>query len=331
MKIEISILTVSYNSARFLTDYFESIIKSNFFKNGKVEIILYDGGSNDDSVKIINEYKKIYNNISIFCGDNIGFAGANNLLADRARGEFLFILNPDVKLEINCLNALTNNAHKNNGIIVPMQRLFDGSFLSHGTGMDIFGYPCRANKKFFYADGAAIFIKKDIFDKLGKFDTDYFMFQEDVDLSWRAHLMAIPLYRDDEVIVYHYSGGSIEGGAIKDGKLKTNYFRRYLGERNILTNLLKNYSLPNLIWVLPTSLIINFFEIFLYLLLFKPKVSFCYIKAYWWNIKNLHKILQKRKLIQTQRIKSDADLLKKMYWSSSKFKILLEIGIPKFS
>lgn len=330
MKIAISIITVCYNSGQFLEDYFESIISSNLFKAGEVEIILYDGGSKDKTVEIINKYKNLHSNICLFSGDNIGFAAANNLLADKSKGEFLFILNPDTKLEINCLNTLINSIYKDSGIIIPMQRLFDGSFLSNGVGMDILGYPCMASKKVFYADGAAIFTKKEIFNRIGKFDADYFMFQEDIDFSWRAHLMAVPLHKESESMVYHYSGGSIRGGAIKDGKFKTNYFRRYLGERNILLNLLKNYSLHNLAWVLPINLVINLSEVFLYLLLFKPKVSFCYIKAYWWNIKNLNKTLQKRNLIQMQRKKSDAALFKKMYWGSSKFKILLKIGIPKF-
>lgn len=234
----ISIITACYNSAKFLEDYLESIVSSNLFRSGKVEINLYDGGSKDDSVRIINKYKNLYSNIQLFSGGNIGFAAANNFLVSKSKGEFLFILNPDTKLEIHCLDFLKHNTEKN-GIMIPAQRLFDSSFLSNGVGMDIFGYPCDASKNFFYADGAAIFVKKDIFNKLGGFDADYFMFQEDVDFSWRARLKGIPLVQVPEAIVYHFSGGSMEGGAIKNGKLQTNYFRRYLGERNIIMNLLK--------------------------------------------------------------------------------------------
>lgn len=330
---KISILTVTYNSEVFLKNYFESILNNSFID--EVEILIYDCGSTD---KTIDEIKKIsdnHSNIKLLYGENLGFSKANNKLAKVASGDFLFFLNPDTKLDKNCLQNLIESCYNNkNSILIPKQLDFNGNFLSNGVGVDIFGYSlftCDSkNKKIFYADGASIFIPKKIFFELGEFDSDYFMFYEDIDLSWRAHLYNISLVTVSEALVYHFSGGSITGGAIKNKKYTTNTFRRYLGEKNQLQNLLKNYSFPFLMIVLPINFLISLSEAILFLLLIKPNISWCYVRAYLWNICNLRKTLKKRSDIQKHRLVSDSIIIKKMYFGSAKLKILLKIGIPKF-
>jgi GT2 family glycosyltransferase len=325
----ISIITVTHNSQNFLPAYFDSIIQTDLFKNGEVEILMYDSQSKDGSVQVVGSYKKKHPQIKLVEGENIGFAKANNILAQKARGVYLFILNPDTKIENNALKILVENKNKGDSILIPKQFSFENKYLSNGLGIDVFGFPYDTGKVF-YADGAAIFIKKDLFFKLGMFDCDYFMFYEDVDLSWKSHLMGVLLLQTPEAIIYHYSGGSIDGGAIKEKTYKTNTHRRYLNEKNLLQNILKNYSLSNLIWILPINCFIVLAEIFLFLVLAKPKVSFCYIKAYWWNLKNIKNTLKKRKWIQAQRIIPDNIIMKKMYWGSAKLKFLFKLGIPRF-
>jgi len=329
---KISIITVTYNSELFLKGYFESIAENiRGSSEFQVEVLIYDAGSSDNTVKIINDFKKSNGYIKLIEGKNIGFAAANNILAKECGGDYLFILNPDTKLDKECLHDIWKDKQRDNAILAPKQVYFDGIYLNNGVGMDIFGYPYgKSGKKVFYADGAAIFIKKSIFFDLGMFDNDYFMFQEDIDLSWRAHLVGIPITKVPEAIVWHFSGGSVGGGAIKGGKLKTKYFRRYLGERNIMMNLLKNYSLPNLLWILPINFLINIAEIILFLLLLKPGVAWQYIKAYCWILVNFKDIIDKRRKIQETRIVSDGEIMQRMYWGSSKLKILLKAGVPKF-
>ena len=71
-------------------------------------------------------------------------------------------------------------------------------------------------------------------------------------------------------------------------------------------------------------------EIFLFLILLKPSVSFCYLKAYWWNLINIERVIKKRRWIQSRRVLSDRDVMRNMYWGSAKLKLLFQIGIPKF-
>lgn len=318
----ISIITIIYNSDKFIQDYFLSIFNSTY---KPIEILLYDGGSSDNSIKMINKYQKKYPEIILYRGKNIGFAAGNNFLAKKAKGKYLFVLNPDTKLEKNCLRNLITNKNRTREILVPKQMSFNGKMISFGNGMDILGCPTSGR---FFADGAAIFISKFLFNFLGCFDPDYFMFQEDLDLSWRAHLYGINLFFDNKALVYHFSGGSVIGGSLKSEKIITTPLRRYYGERNVYQNILKNYSILTLMFVLPINIIINFFEFIFFFLAFRPKLAFCYPRVWANVIKNLPAIMRKRREVQKKRIISDWLIFKKTYLGSAKLKLLFKNGIP---
>jgi len=337
-EISISIIIVNYNTEQFLRACLASIRKQRIEEES--EIIVFDNNSIDNSKKIIkNEYKEVR---LIESKKNLGFAEANNRAAEIVAGKYIFFLNPDTKLDKNCLFILLNYAKKikdKEFILIPKHVFYDkGKFLTLGSAADIFGYPNSAYsddgkrqiRPIFYADGAAIFMPKNTFMKLGMFDEELFMFQEDIDLSWKAHLLGIKLYPVAGAVMFHKVGAVAGGGAIKGRKYKTNLFRRYLAERNLLRNLIKNYSLYNLIWIVPLNFLINLLEVALFLLLLKPKVSFIYLRAYWWNLLNIKSTLNKRAWIQKRRIVSDKKILSGMIKIPSKFYLLARVGIPKF-
>jgi GT2 family glycosyltransferase len=325
MKPIISIITVTHNVENFMIDYFDSILK-NDYKN--IEILIYDWESSDNTLKIINQYRNKHKFITLFQGKNIGFAGANNFLSKKTQGDYLFILNSDTKIDENCLINLINNPKKNDSIIIPSQFSFDKKYMHTGLGIDLFSYP--NDHKLFYADGAAIFIKRKLFKKLGMFDEDYFIFFEDIDLSWRAHLFGIKLVQEKNAIVYHYSGGTIIGGNKKNKLHITNSFRRYLNEKNALMNIIKNYSMTMVIVVIPIYLVFSFIEMLFFLLSGNWVYVKCYIDVYSYIIKNINNILLKRKSIQKKRIISDIEILKKIYIGNAKFDYILKNGMPKF-
>lgn len=336
MKTKISIIIVNYNSGSFLKKCIDSIKKQRIKAN--VEIVVFDNNSHDNSLKIVkNEYKDVR---VIENKRNLGFAEGNNRAVKVATGEYVFFLNPDTKLERNCLKILLDYAKKvknKDFILVPKQVSYDeGKFLTLGLAVDIFGYPNTAyisdGKKqirpIFYADGAAIFIPKHTFVKLGMFDGDMFMYQEDIDLCWKAHLMDIKLYPVADAVVFHKVGAVAGGGLISGKKYETNLFRRYLSERNLLRNLLKNYSFYNLIWILPLNFLINCLEITLFLILMKPRVSLIYLKAWLWNISNFKSVVKKRRWIQARRVVPDKAIFSKMSRIPSKLFLLARVGVP---
>ena len=163
-------------------------------------------------------------------------------------------------------------------------------------------------------------------------DEDTFLFAEDVDLSWKAHMVGMDVFPVPDAVLYHYSGGSvgIGGYPTKDQKYVTTSKRRFMAERNIIRNILKNYSWWNILWVLPYYMLINLAEFLALTLTGQFNSAYdSYIKAYTWNIRNFKSTLRKRKGIQRVRTKGDYEVMKSMYLIPHKFLALLELGIPK--
>ena len=217
---------------------------------------------------------------------------------------------------------------------------YDGNeFISCGIAADLFGYPARTytkdglvqTKRAFYADGSGIFMSKKNYLKVGMMDEETFLFAEDVDLSWKGHLIGLEVIPVKDSIVYHYSGGSVGmGGFPKEKKYETFSKRRFFAERNIIRNIIKNYKWWNVIWILTYYVLINIVEMLSLLFTRQFKAIFeTYIKAYIWNIRNMKDTLIKRRKIQGIRTVGDLEVMKKMSFFPHKFLALLELGVPK--
>jgi hypothetical protein len=205
---------------------------------------------------------------------------------------------------------------------------YNGKRVYHtGIGIDIFGYPI-VGKKIFYIEGSALMIKKESFEKIGGFDSQYFMFHEDIDLCWRVQLLGYQIAVFPEAIVYHFAGAKAGGGEMKKGKYKTSYLRRYYSERNNIRTLLKNYQSLTLFFIFPFYFLINLLEMLFFLLTFKFKAVYLYLKAYAWNLVNLKDTFRERITIQKSRVISDRHLMKNMYFGGGKLIALLKAGIP---
>lgn len=325
----VSVIIPNWNGQKWLRNCFYSI-EEQTYKN--VETILVDNASQDNS---IGYTKNNYSNIKIIQNkENFGYALANNLAVKMVKGQILFFLNNDTKIKCNCIETLVNEIQKdeNIGACAPKIMNYEGKTqLSLGVGCDIFGYPLLSGaEKLFYVDGAALFIRKDVFDEIGGFDERYFMFHEDIDLSWRLQLYGYKIKSVPEALVLHESGGTAVGGAIKEGEYTTTSWRRYLAERNNICNLLKNYNFLTLFFVLPFYILINISECSIFLYKRKNDVVKAYIDAWYWNFRNIENTLKRHRKTQIERKITDRQILKKMHMGSSKLLIFKKIGVPKF-
>lgn len=333
----VSLLIVSYKNEKFNEKLFSSI-NSQTYKN--IETIFVDNASPDDTVKTAKNF--IGNGKLIVSGTNLGLPGGINLAAAYARGKYVCIVGPDVWMNTDSVQLIVAEAKKiEDAIYVPTQLNYEGTgFISRGIATDIFGYPARAYsldgvkqiRTIFSADNG-IFLTRENFVKLGMLDEDHFLFQEDIDLSWKAHLLGLPVLPVSRSVIYHYSGGSVGiGGYPKDSKYTTNSYRRFLAEKNVMRNIIKNYRWWNIAWVLPYYIIINLMEMVVLTLSGQFNIIYpAYIKAYLWNIRNIKSTLRKRKHIQSIRTVGDLEVMKLMSKIPSKFYALLELGVPKIN
>jgi len=313
----VSIIIVNWNGQKWLKKCLDSLYNQTY-KN--YEIILVDNASTDDSVAFIRQkYPEV---ILVQSTKNLGFSGGNNLGIQKANGEYVLLLNNDTWVENIFLDKMLNSIlNSDYDIIGPIEgNYYSKQFKKYSIHLDLFGhfvYLFGKNKRQenFYLSGVCLLFKKHTYLKSGGLDNNFFMYCEDCDWFWRLHLLKMKIYQDDNIVIYHAGTGS-SGGGIK-------YHSFLWRNQNALQMLLKNYTLYNLIWVLPVYISQNFIEIFFFVLILKPKIALSYIEGWWFNLKNFKKIMKKRKWIQDNRKVSDWVIIKKMYFRFGKLNHLI--------
>ena len=231
--MDISIIIVNYNAKKLLNDCLKSVQIA--CKGVDCEIWVVDNNSNDGSIKMLNEN---FLNINLIQNkENVGFSIANNKALKNVKGQNILILNPDTILNKdtikNCLKFMRKN--KKCGAIGVQMTNLKGEFLPESKR----GFPtawasfCKLSKlnNVFYKSkifnsyhlghldkdqnhsveiltGAFMFIRKNVLDKIGFFDEDFFMYGEDIDLSKRILNSGWENWYLGTEKIFHYKGGS---------------------------------------------------------------------------------------------------------------------------
>jgi GT2 family glycosyltransferase len=161
----------------------------------------------------------------------------------------------------------------------------------------------------FSAKSAASIIRRDLFEKIGRFDESFYMYLEETDLSWRVWLSGYRVVFIPKAKVYHAFGTTRK--VFK--RYYSKYVVRYYGCRNSISTLIKNLELVNLIKILPLHI-----GCWLLLSLFFVVKggffdSFYILKGVGWNILNIRVLFKKRRFINTHiRVLSDRQILPKV-------------------
>lgn len=204
-----TVIVVSHNSAADLPACLDSL-RATITPDD--ELLVYDGGSTDDSAAVATGRGARVERSPI----NHGFAGAANRAASLARGRILVFLNPDTVVEPGWLEALLAPLAVAPGLTTAQIRLLDaperidtiGNSV-HLSGITVCRGYGRAVETFrgvsptLAVSGAAFAIDRGSFERLGGFDERFFMYLEDTDLSLRAALAGLPCYTVAESRVRH--------------------------------------------------------------------------------------------------------------------------------
>lgn len=207
--MELSVIIVNYNVKHYISQCLDSVMLA--AEGLDVEIIVVDNHSSDGSVKYL---RKNYPNIRIMASShNLGFSRANNIALRRAQGEFVLLLNPDTVLEQDTLRECLSfmHEHEDCGAVGVCQRHPDGNRAPESrrglpTPMTSFykmaGLAARFPKhpkfaKYYMSylpwdevaeidivSGAFFFGRRSTVEQAGLLDEDYFMYGEDIDLSY---------------------------------------------------------------------------------------------------------------------------------------------------
>ncbi len=219
----ISNIIVSYNCLESLKACLKSLEDQ---KGVESEIIVIDNNSNDGTVAFMKEQK--YK--AILSEKNLGFGAAVNRAAKQAEGEYLFILNPDTELPPNSLERIYKYAVDNPdvGLVSPALRHPDGRLqlsarrfprrrdllLGRGSPLFLLGLTGERQAGYISPDGdeaidvpavsaTALFVRSELFHKVGGCDERFFLYMEDLDLCRRIRNMGFIVAFLPSVTVFH--------------------------------------------------------------------------------------------------------------------------------
>ncbi|MDB6065704.1 MAG: hypothetical protein JWR26_1912 [Pedosphaera sp.] len=244
----LSVVILNYNGARWIERCLNSLRTQSIFS--QIEVIVADNRSSDGSDALAERLMQDWpNGRLVQNGENLGFCEGNNRGVRTATGKYLFFLNNDAWLERDCLEVLLRETEKAGAdVATPLVMDFDSdTFQSLGaSGFDIFGLatsrlPHADTREVLMPEGCSYLIRRELFAELGQFDAEFFMFADELDLSWRvwisgARAVAIPAAR-----LHHRGAANVNpkgGGAVVE--LRTSDTKRFFANRNALMVLLKN-------------------------------------------------------------------------------------------
>ncbi len=184
----ISVVVLNYNGVQWMERCLRSLQQQTLFS--QIEVIVADNSSRDGSDTLAQKIMQGWpNGRFVQNGANFGFCEGNNRGAASATGRHLFFLNNDTWLEPNCLEILLRETQQRQaGAATPLVMNYeDDTFQSLGAGgFDIFGFPAAPlcshadTREVMMPEGCSYLIERDLFDKLGKFDTDFFMYADEL-------------------------------------------------------------------------------------------------------------------------------------------------------
>ena len=196
----VDIVIVTFNSENFIENCLLSLTKLNY-KLDRISIIIVDNCSVDltaEKVKaFIQKYKKFFKDL-IFIQNtkNIGFGAGVNQGVDVGDGEYLFILNPDTKVKEDSLTILLEYAVEDKECAIWEARQLP---YEHPKFYDPLTFET------IWSSGAAFLMRREIFEKVGGFDEEYFLYVEDVDLSFKVRTSGYCVRYIPEAVVWHFS------------------------------------------------------------------------------------------------------------------------------
>lgn len=237
--LDLSVVIVNYNVRYFLEQALYAVRRA--VRDLRVEVFVVDNNSVDDSLQMLRE--KFPEVILLANTENVGFARANNQAIRQARGKYVLLLNPDTLVEENTFTAcfafmeaqpdagalgvrMIDGAGKflpeslrgfpspfaafckmfGLSALFPRSRFFNYYYLGH---LD----PSRTQEADVLA-GAFMWMRHSALDRAGMLDEAFFMYGEDIDLSWRIVQAGYKNYYFPGTTIIHYKGESTKKGSL---------------------------------------------------------------------------------------------------------------------
>lgn len=246
MALKLSVIIVNYNVKYYLDQCIRSVLRAFEEMNTPAEIIVVDNHSADGSVDYLEQRypQKLFPMVRfVRSAHNLGFARANNIAIRQSRGEYVLLLNPDTIVGEDALKASVDfmDVHEDAGAVgvrmlgaqgrramesrrglpTPMVSFFKMlGFCNRWPHHRLFGkyymgyLPWDEPSQIEVVSGAYCMLRRKALDEVGLLDEDFFMYGEDIDLSYRVlkggyHNYYLP------VDILHYKGESTQKSSFR--------------------------------------------------------------------------------------------------------------------
>ncbi|HLP21847.1 MAG TPA: glycosyltransferase family 2 protein [Chitinophagales bacterium] len=259
---KVAVVILSWNGKKFLEQFLPSVVQHT--SPQLCEIIVADNQSSDGSIEFLQRH---YPNIRIIQNPrNGGYAGGYNDALKHVNAEYYVLLNQDIEVTANWVERVIAEMDKDKNIAAAQPKLRDfyrREYFEYagasGGYLDRNSYAfCRGRlfntiekdegqyddvKEIFWATGACLFVRSEVYWQAGALDEDFFAHQEEIDLCWRMRNMGYKIICVPSSVIYHVGGGSLPQG---------NPRKTYLNFRNNLMMMFKNLPastlLPKMLW-----------------------------------------------------------------------------------
>ncbi len=199
--MKLSVVIVSYNVRPYLTACLDSVKKA--IEGIDAEVFVVDNHSSDDSVEVlVRDYPSVH---LINNNENLGFSKANNIAIKQAHGQYVLLLNPDTVVESETLKGVIAfmdahpeaggagvRMHNADGTIAPESRraiptplVAAQKMLGFAKRYYLSNLPWHEPVQIEVVSGAFMMLRHEAIKQVGLLDEDYFMYGEDIDLSFR--------------------------------------------------------------------------------------------------------------------------------------------------
>lgn len=263
---KLAIVILNFNNKRYLQQFLPSIIAHG---SPFQQIFVADNGSSDESLRMLSQQFPTVKRLDL--QQNHGYAQGYNLALHQIDAEYYCLLNSDVEVSPNWLPPILQAMESDKMLAACQPKILDFNNKSRfeyagasGGWLDGLGYPfCRGRifgevetdkgqyddmQEVFWASGAALFVKAQLFHQLGGFDGDYFAHAEEIDLCWRMKRAGYKVAVVPQSVVYHVGGGTLSYNTPR---------KTYLNFRNTLSTIFKNEPAQKLVWLLLMRMILD--------------------------------------------------------------------------
>ena len=297
----VSVIITSRDGLEYIPACLDSVFAQSY---QKIEVILVDNASTDGSLEFVS---KNYPQVRAMRSEtNRGYGGGNNLGASIANGEHLLFLNHDTIVTKGFLAELVRGISSDPTIGIAQSKILmaadPGIVESVGAYLTMAGiwiHPHRGDredvvdpepKDILGACGTCMLVRSRLFKQLGGFDSDFIVYYDDADLSWRARLLGFRAVNVPSSVIHHWGGGTTE--------LLPSIFTVYHSFKNRLCSLIKLLSPLDLLLVLPLHVSLSIGGALAYFFKRKPSNGIAVLRAMVWNARNLGATIEKRRLVQ---------------------------------